>query len=129
MRRPYFSLPGVSKGISSGHGQNSYRGLVKILKSAGGARNFSRCDSLLLGNQCGAHTFPYLECRKASPRATDKTVIAAWLKFSSRRVGRETFRAAIRCCWAINAAPILFLTWSVERHLLGPRTKQLSRPG
>lgn len=53
----------VSKGISAGHGQNSYRGLVKILKSAGGARNFSRCDSLLLGNQCGAHTFPYLEVK------------------------------------------------------------------
>jgi Fe-S cluster assembly protein SufB len=53
----------VSKGISAGHGQNSYRGLVKILKSAVGARNFSRCDSLLLGNQCGAHTFPYLEVK------------------------------------------------------------------
>jgi Fe-S cluster assembly protein SufB len=53
----------VSKGISAGHGQNSYRGLVKILKSAAGARNFSRCDSLLLGNQCGAHTFPYLEVK------------------------------------------------------------------
>jgi Fe-S cluster assembly protein SufB len=56
----------VSKGISAGHGQNSYRGLVKILKSAVGARNFSRCDSLLLGNQCGAHTFPYLDVRNAT---------------------------------------------------------------
>ena len=51
----------VSKGISAGHGQNSYRGLVKVLKNATGARNFSQCDSLLLGNQCGAHTFPYIE--------------------------------------------------------------------
>src|SRR4029434_6752845 len=51
----------VSKGISAGHGQNSYRGLVKIQKSAVNARNFSQCDSLLLGNQCGAHTFPYIE--------------------------------------------------------------------
>src|SRR3989338_5742232 len=51
----------VSKGISAGHGQNSYRGLVKILKGAAGARNYSQCDSLLLGDQCGAHTFPYLE--------------------------------------------------------------------
>ena len=51
----------VSKGISAGHGQNSYRGLVKVLKNASGARNYSQCDSLLLGNKCGAHTFPYIE--------------------------------------------------------------------
>jgi Fe-S cluster assembly protein SufB len=51
----------VSKGISAGRGQNSYRGLVKVLKNATGARNFSQCDSLLLGDKCGAHTFPYLE--------------------------------------------------------------------
>jgi Fe-S cluster assembly protein SufB len=51
----------VSKGISAGLGQNSYRGLVKVLKNATGARNFSQCDSLLLGNKCGAHTFPYIE--------------------------------------------------------------------
>jgi Fe-S cluster assembly protein SufB len=51
----------VSKGISAGKGQNSYRGLVKVLKNATNARNFSQCDSLLLGDKCGAHTFPYLE--------------------------------------------------------------------
>jgi Fe-S cluster assembly protein SufB len=51
----------ISKGISAGHGQNTYRGLVKIMKGAGGARNYSQCDSLLLGDQCGAHTVPYLE--------------------------------------------------------------------
>ncbi len=51
----------VSKGISAGMGQNSYRGLVKVLKNASNARNFSQCDSLLLGDKCGAHTFPYLE--------------------------------------------------------------------
>ena len=51
----------VSKGISAGFGQNSYRGLVKVLKNAKGARNFSQCDSLLLGDKCGAHTFPYIE--------------------------------------------------------------------
>jgi len=51
----------VSKGISAGHGQNSYRGLVKVLKNASNARNYSQCDSLLLGDKCGAHTFPYLE--------------------------------------------------------------------
>jgi Fe-S cluster assembly protein SufB len=58
----------VSKGISGGRGQNTYRGLVKILPSARGARNFTQCDSLLLGSRCGAHTFPYVEVR--NPDAT-----------------------------------------------------------
>jgi len=58
----------VSKGISAGHGQNSYRGLVKILPSAHGARNFTQCDSLLMGATCGAHTFPYVEVK--NPTAT-----------------------------------------------------------
>jgi len=53
----------VSKGISAGHGQNAYRGLVKILPSAINARNFTQCDSLLMGDKCGAHTFPYMEVR------------------------------------------------------------------
>ena len=53
----------VSKGISAGHGQNAYRGLVKIMKNAEGARNHTQCDSLLLGDQCAAHTFPYIEVR------------------------------------------------------------------
>ncbi|MGP8247465.1 MAG: Fe-S cluster assembly protein SufB [Bryobacteraceae bacterium] len=56
----------VSKGISAGHGQNTYRGGVKILKNATGARNYSQCDSLLLGDKCGAHTFPYLEVKNTS---------------------------------------------------------------
>ena len=56
----------ISKGISAGHGNNSYRGLVKILPGADGARNYSQCDSLLLGDRCGAHTFPYLEVRNPS---------------------------------------------------------------
>ncbi len=53
----------ISKGISAGRGQNTYRGLVKILPGAEGARNYSQCDSLLLGDRCGAHTFPYLEVK------------------------------------------------------------------
>ena len=53
----------VSKGISAGHGQNSYRGLVKVEKGASGARNHTQCDSLLIGKQCGAHTFPYIEVK------------------------------------------------------------------
>jgi Fe-S cluster assembly protein SufB len=56
----------LSKGISAGRGQNSYRGLVKVMKSAAGARNFTQCDSLLIGDKCGAHTFPYMEVRNAS---------------------------------------------------------------
>ncbi|HXG65586.1 MAG TPA: Fe-S cluster assembly protein SufB [Blastocatellia bacterium] len=56
----------ISKGISAGHGQNTYRGMVKILKSAEGARNYSQCDSLLMGDKCGAHTFPYLEVKNST---------------------------------------------------------------
>ena len=56
----------VSKGISAGHGQNSYRGLVKVQKSATNARNFSQCDSMLIGANCGAHTFPYIEVKNTS---------------------------------------------------------------
>jgi Fe-S cluster assembly protein SufB len=56
----------ISKGISAGHGQNTYRGLVKISKNATGARNYSQCDSMLLGSQCGAHTFPYIEVKNSS---------------------------------------------------------------
>jgi Fe-S cluster assembly protein SufB len=56
----------VSKGISAGHGQNTYRGAVKILKGAENARNFSQCDSMLIGDQCGAHTFPYIDVQNPS---------------------------------------------------------------
>ncbi|MDZ4339815.1 MAG: Fe-S cluster assembly protein SufB [candidate division NC10 bacterium] len=58
----------VSKGISAGHGQNTYRGMVKILKGAAGARNYTQCDSLLLGDKCGAHTFPYIEVKNPTAR-------------------------------------------------------------
>ncbi len=58
----------VSKGISAGYGQNTYRGAVKVLKGARGARNYSQCDSMLLGDKCGAHTFPYIDV--ATPEAT-----------------------------------------------------------
>jgi Fe-S cluster assembly protein SufB len=58
----------VSKGIAAGHGQNSYRGLVKVQKGATHARNFSQCDSLLLGDKCGAHTFPYIEVKNTTAR-------------------------------------------------------------
>jgi Fe-S cluster assembly protein SufB len=59
----------VSKGISAGHGQNTYRGLVQIMKGATDARNYTQCDSLLLGDKCGAHTTPYIEVRNTTSRA------------------------------------------------------------
>jgi Fe-S cluster assembly protein SufB len=55
----------ISKGISAGHGQNTYRGLVRIQKGAENARNYSQCDSLLIGDRCGAHTFPYIDVRNS----------------------------------------------------------------
>jgi Fe-S cluster assembly protein SufB len=58
----------VSKGISAGHGQNTYRGQVKILKDATDARNYTQCDSLLIGDKCGAHTFPYIEVKNSTAR-------------------------------------------------------------
>jgi len=58
----------VSKGISAGFGQNTYRGGVKILKGASGARNYTQCDSLLIGDKCGAHTFPYIEVKNSTAR-------------------------------------------------------------
>ncbi len=71
----------VSKGISAGHGQNAYRGLVKVLKSAEGARNYTQCDSLLLGDQCGAHTFPYIEVKNPSARVEHEA--------STSRIGED----------------------------------------
>jgi Fe-S cluster assembly protein SufB len=58
----------ISKGISAGHSNNTYRGLVKIMPGASGARNFTQCDSLLIGNNCGAHTVPYIESRNSSAK-------------------------------------------------------------
>ncbi|MCZ6446517.1 MAG: SufD family Fe-S cluster assembly protein, partial [Planctomycetota bacterium] len=58
----------VSKGISAGFGQNTYRGMIKINKGADRARNFTQCDSLLIGDKCGAHTFPYIEVKNSTAR-------------------------------------------------------------
>jgi Fe-S cluster assembly protein SufB len=58
----------ISKGISAGRGQNTYRGLVRVLPKAQGARNYTQCDSLLIGQKCGAHTVPYIEVRNPSAR-------------------------------------------------------------
>jgi Fe-S cluster assembly protein SufB len=58
----------VAKGISAGHGSNTYRGQVKIMPSAANARNFTQCDSLLIGDECGAHTVPYIEVRNPTAK-------------------------------------------------------------
>jgi Fe-S cluster assembly protein SufB len=71
----------VSKGISAGRGQNTYRGQVKILKNAQGARNYTQCDSMLIGDQCGAHTFPYIEARNPSAKVEHEA--------STSRIGED----------------------------------------
>jgi len=71
----------LSKGISAGHGQNAYRGLVKVAKGAEGARNYSQCDSLLLGDRCGAHTFPYIEVKNPTARVEHEA--------STSRIGED----------------------------------------
>jgi Fe-S cluster assembly protein SufB len=84
----------VSKGISAGHGQNSYRGLVRIGKGADGARNYSQCDSLLLGSDCGAHTFPYIDVQNSTAQmeheaTTSKIGEDQLFYFQSRGISAE----------------------------------------
>ena len=71
----------LSKGIAAGHGQNSYRGLVKVLANAENARNHTQCDSLLLGDRCGAHTFPYMEVKNPTARVEHEA--------STSRIGED----------------------------------------
>ena len=71
----------ISKGISAGHGNNTYRGLVKVLPRATGARNYTQCDSLLMGDQCGAHTFPYIEVANSSAMLEHEA--------STRKIGED----------------------------------------
>ncbi len=66
----------ISKGISAGRGQNAYRGLVKVLNSADNARNYSQCDSLLIGDRCGAHTFPYMEVKNPTAKVEHEATTA-----------------------------------------------------
>jgi len=84
----------VSKGISAGHGQNSYRGLVRIGKAAASARNYSQCDSLLIGDQCGAHTFPYIDVQNSTAQmeheaSTSKISEDQLFYFRSRGISAE----------------------------------------
>ena len=71
----------VSKGISAGRGSNAYRGLVKVLKGAENARNYTQCDSLLLGDRCAAHTFPYIEVKNPTARVEHEA--------STSRIGED----------------------------------------
>jgi Fe-S cluster assembly protein SufB len=71
----------VAKGISAGHGQNSYRGLVRVLPTAVNARNYTQCDSLLLSDTCGAHTFPYIEVKHPSAKVEHEA--------STSKIGEE----------------------------------------
>src|SRR5678816_4518957 len=84
----------VSKGISAGRGQNTYRGLVKIARAAEGARNYSQCDSLLIGSQCGAHTFPYIDVQNSTAQmeheaSTSKINEDQIFYFQQRGIGAE----------------------------------------
>jgi len=84
----------VSKGISAGRGQNSYRGLVRIVKAAENARNYSQCDSLLIGDRCGAHTFPYIDVQNSTAQmeheaTTSKISEDQLFYFLSRGIGQE----------------------------------------
>jgi len=84
----------VSKGISAGHGQNAYRGLVRIGKGADHARNYSQCDSLLIGDRCGAHTFPYIDVQNSTAQmeheaTTSKISEDQLFYFQSRGIGSE----------------------------------------
>ena len=84
----------VSKGISAGQSNNSYRGLVKILPTAAGARNYSQCDSMLVGDRCSANTFPYIQVRNLSAKveheaSTSKIGEDQLFYFAQRGVGAE----------------------------------------
>lgn len=106
----------ISKGISSGQGQNSYRGLVKVIEKADYARNFSQCDSLLLGNQCGAHTFPYIELKNKTAQieheATTSKIGEEQLFYCHQRgIGTEEAIALIvngYCREVLNKLPMEF---------------------
>ena len=72
----------ISSGILAGHGNNSYRGQVKVFRRAAGARNYMQCDSMPIGNQCGAHTFPYIEVRATARRRSST-------KLSTSKIGED----------------------------------------
>src|SRR5438067_2497416 len=102
----------VSKGISAGHGQNTYRGQVRIAKNAAGARNYSQCDSLLIGDRCGAHTFPYLEIKNTTAKVEHEA--------STSKIGEDQiFYCRQRCLSSEDADNLIVSGFCREvfRHL------------
>jgi Fe-S cluster assembly protein SufB len=113
----------VSKGISAGRSQNSYRGLVKVRKSAGKARNYSQCDSLLMGNRCGAHTFPYFEIHHPTAivehEATTSKIAEDILFYCTQRgLSRESAIAMIVNGYAREVLDHLPMEFAVEARKL-----------
>ena len=113
----------VSKGISAGNSQNSYRGLVKVGAKAEGARNYSSCDSLLLGNKCGAHTFPYMDVQNDNAviehEATTSTISDDQLFYCNQRgIAQEDAVALIVGGYARNVLDKLPMEFAVEARKL-----------
>lgn len=113
----------VSKGISAGHSQNSYRGLVKMTPSAGGARNYSQCDSLLIGSECGAHTFPDIQNASKSGvvehEATTSKISEDQLFYCNQRgIGPEDAVGLIVNGYAKEVLSKLPMEFAVEAHKL-----------
>jgi Fe-S cluster assembly protein SufB len=106
----------VSKGISAGQAQNTYRGLVSIHPKATGSRNFTQCDSLLIGDKCGAHTIPYIECKNHSSKVeheatTSKIADDQLFYLRSRGIGEEAAVALVVngfCKEVLQALPMEF---------------------
>jgi Fe-S cluster assembly protein SufB len=115
----------VSKGISAGHSNNTYRGLVRVAPSAEGVRNFTQCDSLLLGKDCGAHTVPYIEVRNPSAQieheATTSKISEDQLFYAMQRgLGQEEAVALIVNGFAKEVLQQLPMEFAVEaQKLLG----------
>src|ERR1700726_118228 len=113
----------VAKGISAGHGQNTYRGQVTIMKGAENARNYSQCDSLLIGEKCGAHTFPYIEVRNSSARmeheaSTSKIGEDQLFYLQQRGIDAETAVALIVTGFAKEVMNQLPMEFAVEAQKL-----------
>ncbi len=113
----------VSKGISAGKSQNSYRGLVKVAKKAEKARNFSQCDSLLMGDQCGAHTWPYIDCHNKTSilehEATTSKISDDQLFYSQQRgIDKETAISLIVNGYAKEVLSKLPMEFAVEAQKL-----------
>jgi len=113
----------ISKGISAGHGNNSYRGLVRIAKNAVNSRNYSQCDSLLLGDKCGAHTFPYIQVENKSSivehEATTSKISEDQLFYCQQRgIGMESAIGLIVNGYAKEVLKQLPMEFAVEAQKL-----------